>query len=135
MNFNDIRQQLEQSSGWQAKYRTIMLLGKQLPELPEPLKTPAALVKGCESKVWLHVAQNEQDGKLAVVADSDTRIVKGLLAIILAFYNGKTPLEVSKTSAVMVFNELQLLQHLSPSRGNGVHAIDAAIQTFASQVA
>lgn len=131
MNIHDVIERLSSQSGWQNKYRQIMLLGKELPACPDVLKTEDALVKGCESKVWLHLAWDETNGKLIAVGDSDTRIVKGLLAIILAFYNGKSNDEISQQNIIDLFEQLDLLQHLSPSRGNGIHAIDKAIQDFA----
>lgn len=131
MNIKDVIERVASQSGWQNKYRQIMLLGKELPACPEALKTSDAQVKGCESKVWLHLAWDEATGKLIAVGDSDTRIVKGLLAIILAFYNGKTSDEIAQHNIIELFEQLDLLQHLSPSRGNGIHAIDSAIQTFA----
>ncbi|QTH71514.1 SufE family protein [Pseudoalteromonas xiamenensis] len=129
---NNLIDSLRSQQGWQAKYRQIMLLGKQLPTLPEMLKTDDVLVKGCESKVWLHLAWDDHSGCLVAVGDSDTRIVKGLLAIILAFYNGKRSDEINQMDVVSLFEELELIQHLSPSRGNGIHAINEQIKTFAS---
>ncbi|CCQ11858.1 Cysteine desulfurase CsdA-CsdE, sulfur acceptor protein CsdE [Pseudoalteromonas luteoviolacea B = ATCC 29581] len=130
MNIEEIYKSIASQQGWQAKYRQIMLLGKQLPNFPEPLKTEEARVSGCESKVWLHLAWDESTGCLVVIGDSDTRIVKGLLAIILAFYNGKRSDEIHTSDVITVFKELDLIQHLSPSRGNGIHAIQKAIVHF-----
>lgn len=110
-----------------------MLLGKQLPALPEPLKTEQARVKGCESTVWLHIDLDEQQQHLLLVGDSDTRIVKGLLSIVLALYNGKTPMQALEINAYKEFEKLGLIKHLSPSRGNGIKAIVDTIQQQVSQ--
>ncbi|ESP93336.1 MULTISPECIES: SufE family protein [Pseudoalteromonas] len=123
MDINQIQSKLNSLKGWQAKYREIMLLGKQLPVLPEPLKTPDAQVKGCESNVWLHLDLDESQQRLVIIADSDTRIVKGLLAIILACYNNALPQDAQSIDAYQLFEEMGLIKHLSPSRGNGVKAI------------
>ncbi|KZN62277.1 hypothetical protein N473_20065 [Pseudoalteromonas luteoviolacea CPMOR-1] len=128
MDINQIQEKLNSLSGWQAKYREIMLLGKQLPNLPEPLKTSEALVKGCESNVWLHIDLDESLQRLVLIADSDTRIVKGLLAIILACYNHTLPNEAKDIDAYQLFEDMGLIKHLSPSRGNGVKAIVERIQ-------
>ena len=131
--FKEIAQSLENASAWQQKYREIMLLGKQLPPMPEVLKTNDALVPGCESKVWLYLDFDLEENTLVIVGDSDTRIVKGLLAIVLALYNGLTPAQVINTNAFAEFQRLGLIQHLSPSRGNGIKAMVERIQTMAQQ--
>ncbi|BBN81788.1 hypothetical protein PA25_17730 [Pseudoalteromonas sp. A25] len=110
-----------------------MLLGKQLPPLPEVLKTDLAKVTGCESNVWLHIELDEQQQHLLLVGDSDTRIVKGLLAIVLSMYSGLTPSEAKKINAYTEFEALGLIKHLSPSRGNGIKAIVDTIQAHASK--
>ncbi|KZN33258.1 SufE family protein [Pseudoalteromonas luteoviolacea] len=129
MDINQIQTQLNSLNGWQAKYREIMLLGKKLPSLPDALKTQDAQVQGCESNVWLHLDLDENQERLVIIADSDTRIVKGLLAIILACYNNLLPQEAKLVDAYALFEEMGLIQHLSPSRGNGVKAIVERIQT------
>ncbi|KZN62931.1 SufE family protein [Pseudoalteromonas luteoviolacea] len=123
MDITQIQNRLNSLNGWQAKYREIMMLGKKLPALPEALKTPDALVQGCESNVWLHLDLDENQERLVIIGDSDTRIVKGLLAIILATYNNRLPHEAKEIDAYELFEQMGLIKHLSPSRGNGVKAI------------
>jgi len=130
--FKEIALTLENAPPWQQKYREIMLLGKQLPPMPEVLKTDDALVPGCESKVWMYLDFDLEENTLVIVGDSDTRIVKGLLAIVLALYNGLTPEQVMHTNAFAEFERLGLIQHLSPSRGNGIKAMVERIQTMAA---
>ena len=132
-SFNQATNSIKNASSWQQKYREIMLLGKTLPTLPDALKTDEALVPGCESKVWMFVEFDLTENALVVIGDSDTRIVKGLLALILALYNGLTPEQVIKISAYDEFEKLGLISHLSPSRGNGVKAIVEKIQIMAQQ--
>ncbi|OHU87964.1 MULTISPECIES: SufE family protein [Pseudoalteromonas] len=134
MTYQEIYNTLSNTSGWQQSYREIMLLGKQLPALPEVLKTEQAKVTGCESNVWLHIELDEQQQNLLLVGDSDTRIVKGLLAIVLAMYNGKTPTEAKQIDAYQEFESLGLIKHLSPSRGNGIKAIVDKIQKQITQL-
>lgn len=131
--FKEIAQSLDNAPAWQQKYREIMLLGKQLPAMPEVLKTNDALVPGCESKVWMYLDFDLEENTLVIIGDSDTRIVKGLLAIVLALYNGLTPEQVLNTNAFAEFEQLGLIQHLSPSRGNGIKAMVERIQTMAQQ--
>lgn len=130
-----VTKSIQSSSNWQQKYREIMLLGKTLPPLADILKTDDALVPGCESKVWMFVEFDLTENALVVIGDSDTRIVKGLLALILALYNGLTPEEVLAVNAYDEFEKLGLISHLSASRGNGVKAMVETIQTMAKQKA
>jgi len=131
--FEAVSKNIETSAGWQQKYRQIMLLGKQLPVMPEVLKVDDALVKGCESKVWLYIDFDHTENSLVLAGDSDTRIVKGLLALILALYNGLTPEQAAQINAYDEFERLGLISHLSPSRGNGIKAMVDKIQTMAEQ--
>lgn len=110
------------AKGWEGKYRQIMLLGKQLPALPEADKDKQYLVEGCESQVWLHHKQDD-DGRYLFAADADARIVKGLLVIVIAAFNGKSAIEIAQFDVEQYFARLDLLKHLSPSRSNGIHAI------------
>jgi len=130
-----VSKNIENSASWQQKYREIMLLGKTLPPLADILKTDDALVQGCESKVWMFVEFDLTENALVVIGDSDTRIVKGLLALILALYNGLTPEEVLNINAYEEFEKLGLISHLSASRGNGIKAMVEKIQILAKQKA
>ncbi|WP_024589200.1 MULTISPECIES: SufE family protein [unclassified Pseudoalteromonas] len=131
--FNKVTESIKNAPAWQQKYREIMLLGKNLPVLADVLKTDDALVPGCESKVWMFVEFDLTENTLVVIGDSDTRIVKGLLAIILALYNGLTPEQVVNKNAYEEFEKLGLISHLSASRGNGIKAMVDKIQTMAQQ--
>ncbi|MDC3189664.1 SufE family protein [Pseudoalteromonas elyakovii] len=131
--FEAVSKNIETAAGWQQKYRQIMLLGKQLPVMPDVLKVDDALVKGCESKVWLYIDFDHTENSLVLAGDSDTRIVKGLLALILALYNGLTPEQATQINAYDEFERLGLISHLSPSRGNGIKAMVDKIQTMAEQ--
>lgn len=112
---------LNSAKGWDGKYREIMLLGKQLPLFQADLKSDEALVSGCESQVWLHSNWHEQ--QLWLAASSDSKIVRGLLVIVLAKFNGKTKEQIASVNIEGYFSELGLSQHLSPSRTNGLNAI------------
>ena len=130
--FKSVVKPIQLAQSWQQKYREIMLLGKTLPVLADVLKTDDALVPGCESKVWMFMEFDDSENRLVVIGDSDTRIVKGLLAIILALYNGLTPEEVVNINAYDEFEKLGLIKHLSVSRGNGIKAMVEAIQSMAT---
>jgi len=116
---------------WQERYQYIIDLGKSLPEMPESLKEPANLIRGCQSNVWL--STNIQDGKLQLQLDSDAIIVKGLLILVLAAFNDKTASEIIAFDVDDYFSRLDLFRHLSPTRGNGVRAVVSKITEIATE--
>jgi cysteine desulfuration protein SufE len=113
---------------WEDRYRYIIDLGKQLPGLPEELKTEDRFVRGCQSQVWLEARHDPDSGRMHLAVDSDALIVKGLAAIVLAAMNNKTPDEVINTDMEALFAEMDLIDHLSPTRGNGLRAMVARIK-------
>jgi cysteine desulfuration protein SufE len=100
-----------------------------LPPLPENLHTEDRLVRGCQSQVWIETRLDE--GRLQLAVDSDAFIVKGLLGVILAAYNDKTPAEILDFDTDAYFEQLDLLNHLSPTRGNGLRAMVQRIREIA----
>lgn len=124
----EVRSKLANSSGWDGKYREIMLLGKSLKQFTPELKTEEAVVTGCESSVWLHHLW--QDGKLYLATSSDSKIVRGLLSIVLAKFNAKTKEQIQEIDVAVYFEQLGLSQHLSPSRSNGINAIVKEIKSL-----
>ena len=128
---DELHEQLAPLKGWQDKYRQIMLLGKVLPALPQALKTEDARLQGCESSVWLHHYYDEETMKLYFTADSDARVIRGLIALVLVSLSGKTPGQIEEVDLQGWFKELDLFNHLSPSRGNGLRAIISEIYTTA----
>ena len=118
---------------WEQRYQYIIDLGKALPRLQDEQKTPERLVKGCQSSVWLVTSVDE--GKLHFDADSDAVIVHGLLALVMAAYNDKTPHQILDFDIDGYFEALDLERHISPTRGNGLRAIVGKIQTLAKQTA
>ena len=127
----DIQQTLEPLKSWQDRYRQIMLLGKQLPGLPDPLKTEDVRIRGCESTVWLHHYYDDETMHLHFAADSDARIIRGLIALVLVVLSDKTAEEIAQADLENWFRELDLFNHLSPSRGNGLKAIIEEIRATA----
>jgi cysteine desulfuration protein SufE len=114
---------------WEDRYKYIIDLGKELPTMDDAKKDDEHLVRGCQSQVWIDF--EEQEGRLWFEADSDAFIVKGLLGVVLAAYNGKTPADVASVDIEQYFEELGLLKHLSPTRGNGLRAMVGRIQAIA----
>ncbi|WP_394131836.1 SufE family protein [Shewanella maritima] len=121
---------IEQAPNWQEKYRQIMLVGKKLPSLPTEFQLEQAQVKGCESQAWLY--HHQHDKQHYFLASSDARIVKGLIALLLAATQGKTSEELGRFNIEQYFTQLGLDGQLSPSRTNGINALNQAIIDLSS---
>jgi cysteine desulfuration protein SufE len=115
--------------GWEERYKYIIDLGKELPVMDDSLKTDVNLIAGCQSQVWIE--SYSVDNKLYFDMASDAFIVSGLLAVVLAAYNGKTPQQVLEFDIEGFFGKLDLLKHLSPTRGNGLRSMVAKIRAVA----
>ena len=129
INSDEIHDTLGFFDSWEDRYKYIIDLGKELPEMPQALHTEDRLVRGCQSRVWIDT--RVRDGRLQLAVDSDAFIVKGLLAVVLAAYNNKTPADVLAFDIDAYFEQLDLLRHLSPTRGNGPRAMVQRIQDIA----
>ena len=116
---------------WEERYRYIIDLGKELPPMDPSEQRDENLVRGCQSKVWL--VPHEEEGRLYFDVDSDAFIVKGLLGVVLAAYNGKRPEEIRDFDIGAYFSKLDLMRHLSPTRGSGLQALVAKIQDAAGE--
>lgn len=129
---DDIIDSLGFFDNWEERYKYIIDLGKELPAMDARLRTDEYLVRGCQSQVWL--VDEWREGRLFFQADSDAFIVKGLLGVVLAAFNGKAPTDILAFDINTYFARLDLLQHLSSTRGNGLKAMVKRIQDRASLV-
>ncbi|MEJ4045395.1 cysteine desulfurase sulfur acceptor subunit CsdE [Erwinia sp. SLM-02] len=111
---------------WEDRYRQLILLGKRLPALPDALKTPSIELSGCENRVWLG-HQRAADGRLHFYGDSEGRIVRGLLAVLLTAVEGKTQDELLQNDPLQLFSQLGLKDQLSSSRSTGLQALADAV--------
>ena len=102
---------------WMGKYEYIIELGKALPVIDDKYKDDSHLIKGCQSRVWLH--SELKDGKIYFTADSDAIITKGLIGLIIRVLSGNKPEEIVKAPMSFI-DELGLKEHLSPTRSNGL---------------
>ena len=128
---DDIRSTFGFFDAWQDKYAFLIDIGKALPPLPEAHRTDDNLVRGCQSQVWL---VPEFDGEtLHLAIDSDAHIVRGLVAIVLAAYDDRPPRQILDFDIEGLFDELDLIGHLSPTRGNGLRAMVAKIRSIAQK--
>lgn len=115
---------------WEDRYRQLILLGKQLPSLPEPLRTAGAEIRGCENRVWLDYV-SLPDGRLHFYGDSEGRIVRGLLAVLLTAVEGKTAEELRDEDPLALFAQLGLSTQLSASRIEGLTAMVRRVKEIA----
>ncbi|HET7715775.1 MAG TPA: SufE family protein [Bauldia sp.] len=110
---------------WEDRYRYVIELGRGLVPLPESERTEANKVRGCASQVWLSTRKTMENGRprLTFRGDSDALIVKGLVAIVIALFDGKSPEEIKATDAEALFARLDLRSHLTTQRSNGLRAL------------
>lgn len=133
MNVSDLKETFTFFDSWEDKYRFVIDLGKELQDIPESDKQDANLIRGCQSQVWL-THQTNEDGTLNFKLDSDAFIVRGLISIVLTALNNRNPQDVLDFDIYALFEELELLQHLSQTRGNGLRAMIARIREIAERL-
>jgi cysteine desulfuration protein SufE len=128
---DDILENLTFFDSWEERYKYIIDLGKDLPEIDDNLKVDENIVRGCQSQVWL--VPTKTDDRFFFQVDSDAHIVRGLLAIILTAFNGKTAQAILEFDVDAYFESIDLIRHLSPTRGNGLRAMVSRIKEAAAQ--
>ena len=131
--FLDIAQNLSFLDDWEDRYRYIIELGQALPPLDEAEKNAETRVHGCVSQVWL--VSNHDGANLVYRGESDAMIVRGLVAVLVALYSGRSPADIAATDAIAVFDELGLREHLTTQRSNGLAAMVNRIRGEAKAVA
>jgi cysteine desulfuration protein SufE len=119
--FEDIVADFEFLEDWEERYRYLMEQGKALPAFEDALRAPTTKVEGCASQVWLF--PNIEAGIFSFTGDSDALIVRGLIAVLQALYNGVPVDQIAHVDAVSELARLGLKDHLSAQRSNGVRAM------------
>lgn len=114
---------------WEDRYRYIIELGRKLEPLPDAERTPANKVQGCASQVWL--STHLENGRFHFIGDSDAMIVRGLIAILIAMYSGKSAAEIAQIDAEKTFARLELSGHLTSQRSNGLRSMVSRIRSDA----
>jgi cysteine desulfuration protein SufE len=102
---------------WEGKYEHLIELGKSLPKIKEEYKTDDRIIKGCQSKVWLH--SEKQGNEIVYTADSDAIITKGMVALMIRVLSHQTPQTIINSNLDFI-NKIGLTEHLSPTRANGL---------------
>ncbi|NUF28315.1 cysteine desulfurase sulfur acceptor subunit CsdE [Gilliamella sp. ESL0254] len=114
---------------WQDRYRQLVLLAKQLPDFPDEQKTEQNQVNGCENRVWLSY-QKQADNTYIFSGDSEGRIVKGLLAILIIIANHKTAQQIAAIDFQSILHELKITDELSQSRLQGLAKLIERIKSI-----
>ena len=117
---------------WDERYRYLIDLGRGLPPLPAAAYCDANKVQGCASQVWLTMARDAH-GTMTIAGDSDALIVKGLVALVIAIFSGRTPEEIRATDAQAIFAAIGLGDHLTAQRSNGLASMVARIKAEAAR--
>ncbi|MEL6839022.1 MAG: SufE family protein [Pseudomonadota bacterium] len=129
-DFEELVETFEFLDDWEDRYRHVIDMGKAMPPLEDALRVPATKVDGCASQVWL--VPQIKDGVFTFRGESDAMIVRGLIAVLLALYNGQTVDEVGKIDAAAELGRLGLNDHLSTQRSNGLRAMVERIRETAA---
>lgn len=132
MSINEIQDSIIEDfsmyEDWADKYEFIIELGKELPAMNESYKIEENLIKGCQSRVWLHA--DEEEGVLRFQADSDAIITKGIIGLLIKVFSGHTAQEIVNTD-IYFLKEIGLQEHLSPTRANGLVSMVKQIKNYA----
>lgn len=113
---------------WMDKYEHLIELGKSLPLIDASLKTDDKLIKGCQSKVWLHAEMT--DGKVIFTADSDAIITKGIIAVLVRVFSNQSPETIINADTAFI-DDIGLKEHLSPTRANGLVSMIKQMKLYA----
>lgn len=131
-NIKDIQQSIieefDMFEEWMEKYEYIIDLGKSLPLIDEQFKTEDNLIKGCQSRVWLHAKY--KDGKIIYTADSDAIMTKGIVALLIRAFSEQKPQEIVEADTGFI-NQIGLKDQLSPTRANGLVSMVKQMKLYA----
>lgn len=132
MNIKEVQKEIVDEfamfDDWMERYEYIIELGKGLPLIEEQYKTEDNIIKGCQSKVWVHA--EEKEGKVIFSADSDAILTKGIIAILIRSFSNQTPAEILEANTDFV-DEIGLKEHLSATRANGLVSMIKKIKMYA----
>lgn len=125
---NDIVEEFSMFDDWMERYEYIIELGKSLPIIDEQYKTEENIIKGCQSKVWVHGEENNE--KIVFTADSDAILTKGIIAILIRVFSNQSAQAILDANTDFI-DEIGLKEHLSPTRANGLVSMIKQIKMYA----
>lgn len=125
---NDIIEEFSMFDDWEERYQYMIDLGKSLPIIEDQYKTDNNIIKGCQSKVWVHAEMN--DDKVVFTADSDAIITKGIIAILIRVFSNQHPKDIIEADTDFI-DQIGLKEHLSPTRANGLVSMIKQLKMYA----
>ena len=125
---NEIIDEFSMFDDWMQRYEYMIELGKSLPLIDDHYKTDDNIIKGCQSKVWVHAEM--KDDKVVFTADSDAIITKGIIAILIRVFSNQTPKDIIEADTAFI-DEIGLKEHLSPTRANGLVSMIKQLKMYA----
>lgn len=125
---NDIIEEFSMFDNWEERYQYMIDLGKSLPLIEARYKTDDNIIKGCQSKVWVHAEM--QDDKVVFTADSDAIITKGIIAILIRVFSNQHPKDILDADTLFI-DKIGLKEHLSPTRANGLVSMVKQLKMYA----
>lgn len=130
---NDLVANFAGLPSWEKRYCYLLELGKQLPCLQLDQQSEAIHFNGCQSSVWLTTSLETQEDhpRIHFLADSDSKIIRGLIAVLHCVYSGQTPEFILSYDIDVLFAQLALEQHVNAGRRNGLHAMETHIKGLA----
>ena len=136
LHIDDVIATFDMLDAWEDRYRYLIEMGRSLEPLEDSERTEENRVRGCASQVWLVTAtvpSPQGEALLQFRGDSDAHIVKGLVALVLSFYTGKSPRAILDSDVMALFAQLGLSEHLTPQRSNGVRSMVERIRRDAAE--
>ncbi len=134
MDIDEIIENFQFLDDWDDRYKYLIELGSALPEFPVEQQTPENKVQGCVSQVWvIYEKTSDADPVLKFKGGSDAHIVSGLVAITLAIFSDKKASEIIETDEMKIFNSIDLSEHITPQRSNGLRSLVERIKLHAQQ--
>jgi cysteine desulfuration protein SufE len=125
---NEIIDEFSMFEDWEERYQYMIDLGKTLPLINEKYKTDNNIIKGCQSKVWVHA--DLINDKIVFTADSDAIITKGIIAILIRVFSNQHPKDIIEANTSFI-DEIGLKEHLSPTRANGLVSMIKQLKMYA----
>lgn len=125
---NDIIEEFSMFEDWEERYQYMIDLGKTLPLIDDQYKTEDHIIKGCQSKVWVHAEMKDEN--IVFTADSDAIITKGIIAILIRVFSNQSPKAIIDANTDFI-DQIGLKEHLSPTRANGLVSMIKQIKMYA----
>ncbi len=126
---NEIIEEFQQFDDWLDRYELLIDYGNSLSEMEEKLKIPQNIIEGCQSRVWISAKLNENN-QMVMQGDSDTVLVKGIVALLIRVYSNQNPKDILNQELYFI-EKIGLQEHLSPTRSNGLLAMIKQIKLYA----